>query len=54
MEIGRGAWQARLSTRSEMRATRENYVLAFAARAEDASGEVFAREWRVDVPRDGT
>jgi hypothetical protein len=37
-----------------MRATRENYVLAFAARAEDASGEVFAREWRVDVPRDGT
>jgi len=54
MEIGRGAWQARLSTRSEMRATRDSYVLSFAARAEDASGEVFAREWRIDVPRDGT
>jgi hypothetical protein len=49
----RGDWQIRTDTRTELRCTPTHFELTATLDAYEGETRVFARNWRVTIPRDG-
>ena len=52
-ELGRGAWQVALRTRTVLTATRDSLVVELDLDAHEGGQRVFSRSWRQEIPRDG-
>jgi len=54
-EMGRrrGDWQIRTDTRTELRCTPTHFELTATLDAYEGAARVFARNWRLKIPRDG-
>jgi len=52
MERRRGDWHIRTETRTELRCTRTEFVLTATLDAYEGEARVFARNWRLTLPRD--
>ena len=52
MLMRRDNWEVRVRARTQMRATREHFVVDSWLEAEHDGNEVFRREWHEEIERD--